>query len=162
MVLFKGDYRYAGNEEKNNYSNFLIRITAWLIDFTIVFGSLIFIKLIPDGTNAITSLLFYNKPIDDYILNYWVIQIAMVVVVFWLYFALMESLSTQGTVGKMIVGIKVVNEEEEKLSFANSSGRFFLQLISLCLLGIGHIFVLFTERKRAVHDILSRSIIIKR
>ncbi|GIO25852.1 RDD family protein [Ornithinibacillus bavariensis] len=161
-MIVEKDYQFSGDKEVLNYSSIWNRLVAWLIDIVIVFFSIFFIKLIPDGVNAITSLLFYSRPVDEYYINYWVIQITIVVVVFWLYFALMESLSTQGTIGKMIAGIKVVNEEEEKISFANASGRFFLQLVSLCLLGIGHLLALFFKNKQTLYDMLSKCVVIKR
>lgn len=153
---------YILDGENTNYASFWQRLVAWLVDTVLIFLTLFFLKFIPDGASSITKLLFYSRPVDEYVTNYWVIQIAIVFVAFWLYYALLESLATQGTVGKMLLNIKVVNEDGEKLSFSHASARFFLQLASLCLLGIGHLFALFSEKRQAIHDMISKCEVVKR
>jgi uncharacterized RDD family membrane protein YckC len=153
------DFNYK-EEEKTNYAIIWKRVVAWIVDTVIVISSLFFTKLIPDGAMAITSLFFADQPVEEYLFNYWVIELTIVLLVFWLYYALMECLATQATVGKMLFKIKVVNEEGEKISFLNASGRFLLHTLSLILLGTGHLFAIFTKRKQAVHEILSKSEVI--
>ncbi|WP_010098581.1 RDD family protein [Ornithinibacillus scapharcae] len=161
--MLSGDnIHFIDDEEGSVYASFWQRLAAWLIDTALVLLSLFFIGFIPDGAMAINSLLFDSRPIDEYVTNYWVIQIAIVIFSFSLYYALMESFGTQGTVGKMILKIKVVNEDGEKISFSHALGRFFLQLASLCLLGIGHLFAVFTENRQTVHDMISKSEVVRR
>ena len=80
----------------------------------------------------------------------------------WLYYAIMESSNAQGTVGKIIIGIKVTGLHGEKISFTKATGRYFGKIISAIILFIGYIMAGFTEKKQALHDILSSCIVVNR
>ena len=82
-------------------------------------------------------------------------------VVFWFYFALMESSERGATIGKMVVGLRVVTEQGQRLSFANATGRYFAKFISTLILGIGFIMIAFTERKRGLHDMIASTLVVK-
>jgi len=85
----------------------------------------------------------------------------LVTILQWLYFALMESSKHQGTVGKMVLKIKVTDEKGERISFARATGRYFGKIISGMILMIGYIMAGFTEKKQALHDILASCYVIK-
>ena len=82
----------------------------------------------------------------------------------WLYKACMESSSKQGTIGKIVLGLKVVKSDGTKLSFGRASGRYFLMnffsclgivgLVSFCMAG-------WTEKKQTLHDMATGTIVIK-
>jgi uncharacterized RDD family membrane protein YckC len=46
----------------------------------------------------------------------------------WLYYALLESGTRQGTVGKMAVGLFVSNLDGQRISFSQASGRFWSKI----------------------------------
>lgn len=71
-----------------------------------------------------------------------------------LYFSLMESSSNQGSVGKMALGIKVVDAQGTRLTFGHALGRWFAAALSYLTLYIGFIIAGFTERKQALHDLV--------
>ncbi|MCD4682029.1 MAG: RDD family protein [Bacteroidales bacterium] len=79
----------------------------------------------------------------------------------WLYFALMESSKYQGTVGKMVLKIKVTDEAGNRISFARATGRYFGKIISGMILMIGYIMAGFTEKKQALHDMMASCYVIK-
>lgn len=65
------------------------------------------------------------------------------------------------TIGKMAVGIKVVNNNTfDRISYAKSIGRFFAYGISHLMFDVGFIVAGFTERKQAVHDIICDTVVI--
>lgn len=70
-----------------------------------------------------------------------------------LYYALLESSSSQATVGKMALGIKVVDRDGHRLSFPHALGRWFAAALSYITLYIGFLMAAFTERKQALHDL---------
>jgi uncharacterized RDD family membrane protein YckC len=70
----------------------------------------------------------------------------------WLYEAFMESSSYQGTLGKMIFGLKVTDLYGNRISFERATGRHFAKILSAMILGIGYLMVAFTERKQGLHD----------
>ena len=78
----------------------------------------------------------------------------------WIYFATMESSTKQGTLGKMALSIKVVDLNENRISFAQASGRHFGKIISTILLFIGYIMVAFTEKKQSLHDMMAGTLIV--
>src|SRR5262249_61917440 len=82
-------------------------------------------------------------------------------IVTWLYFALLESSPRGATVGKMVCGLRVVDEQGNRISFGRATGRFFAKIISGIILMIGYLMVAFTERKRGLHDIIAGTLVVK-
>ena len=80
----------------------------------------------------------------------------------WLYFAGMESSSNMGTIGKIIVGIKVVDEQGERISFLNATGRYFAKIISTAILFIGFIMAAYDVNRQALHDKLAKTFVINK
>lgn len=79
----------------------------------------------------------------------------------WLYYASMESSSSQATFGKQALGIKVTDLEGNPISFGRATGRYFGKLLSAIILLIGYLMALFTERKQALHDMLAGCVVVK-
>ncbi len=79
----------------------------------------------------------------------------------WLYYALLESGKHQATWGKRLLGIKIIGKDGQRIGFARASGRFFAKLLSYITLYIGFIMAGFTSRKRALHDIIAETYVVK-
>ena len=79
-----------------------------------------------------------------------------------LYFSLMESSRHQATLGKMALGIKVVNAHGGRLSFAHALGRWFAALLSYVTLYIGFLMAAFTGKKQALHDLVAGTFVVDR
>jgi uncharacterized RDD family membrane protein YckC len=56
------------------------------------------------------------------------------------------------TPGKMALGLKLVRSDGERLSAGRIIGRYFSEWLSAIILCIGYIMVAFDEEKRALHD----------
>ena len=65
------------------------------------------------------------------------------------------------TLGKMAVGLKVVNEDGSKVSTGRAFGRFFAELLSAMTCYIGYIIAAFDSEKRALHDHVCSTRVIK-
>jgi len=78
----------------------------------------------------------------------------------WLYFAFMESGVKQSTLGKRWLGMKVVNENGQRISFGLASGRFFAKNFLSGILLIGFLMALFTEKRQALHDKMAETLVI--
>lgn len=76
------------------------------------------------------------------------------------YFAGFHSSSSMATLGKMAIGIKVVRSNGERISFLRGVGRYFALIVSGITLCIGFFMAGFTERKRALHDMLCDTIVV--
>jgi uncharacterized RDD family membrane protein YckC len=82
--------------------------------------------------------------------------------VWWLYYALMESSGKQATLGKMALGIKVVDRQGARVSFARATGRHFAKLLSGMIMMIGYMMAGFTSRKQALHDMVAGCLVVNR
>ena len=83
-----------------------------------------------------------------------------VLILGWLYYALMESSSRQATLGKMALGIIVTDTEGQRVSFARATGRHFGKIVSGIILDIGYIMIAFTEKKQGLHDIMANCLVV--
>jgi uncharacterized RDD family membrane protein YckC len=82
-------------------------------------------------------------------------------IISWLYFALFESSRLRGTPGKRALGLAVVDLNGQRISFGRASGRYFAKILSGLILGIGYIMAAFSEKKRALHDRLAETYVIR-
>ena len=81
-------------------------------------------------------------------------------VLYWLYNALMESSAKQATLGKMAMGIKVVDEQGQRITFLRATGRAFGKWLSSIILYIGFLMAGATRRKQALHDIICSTLVV--
>jgi uncharacterized RDD family membrane protein YckC len=168
-------YSYAATMQPPShlvYAGFWIRFAAYFLDglilgipMTILSAGIGFIYGIIVGMNHSGAKTSFTN--DDGTLNvsFVLFELAIMtfsMIVYWLYFALQESSSTQATVGKRIVGVKVTNLEGQRIGFGQASGRYFGKIISGMTLLIGYIMAGFTERKQALHDMLAGTLVVKR
>lgn len=134
------------------YGGFWIRVVAYIIDAVIlgIAGSVIFFAM-----GGMENLQPDHRPSFASLPN------LISLIIGWLYFALMESSERGATPGKMAVGLRVVTDQGQRLSFANATGRYAAKFISAILLCIGFIMVAFTDKKRGLHDMMARTLVIK-
>jgi uncharacterized RDD family membrane protein YckC len=85
----------------------------------------------------------------------------LMIMVFWLYWATMESSPWQATLGKRIFGLVVVDLTGKRISFARATGRYFAKVLS-SLFFIGFIMAAFTARKQALHDMLASTLVVSK
>jgi uncharacterized RDD family membrane protein YckC len=78
----------------------------------------------------------------------------------WMYYAVMESSSSQGTIGKMILGVRVTDINGQRISFLRATGRFFGKILSTLILYVGFLFPLFTSKKQTLHDMLAGCVVV--
>lgn len=86
---------------------------------------------------------------------------------FWLftaifYYILMEGGPTQGTLGKMALGMKVTDLQGNRISYLRSTGRYFARIISGVTLLIGYVMCAFHPRKQCLHDIICGTLVLSR
>lgn len=79
----------------------------------------------------------------------------------WLYFSLMESSSSQGTVGKIVCGLRVTDTQGRRISFGRATGRYFAKILSALILLIGYLMVGWTRQKRGLHDFIAGTLVVR-
>ncbi|HZY78907.1 MAG TPA: RDD family protein [Cyclobacteriaceae bacterium] len=137
---------------KMEYAGFWIRFVAafidgivlgvvnWIIGFALIGGSL-----------SLQDPFALGGGIAAYYLVSWAIRGA--------YFSFFESSERQATLGKMAVGIKVADENGQRLTFANALGRWASAFISWAILMIGFIMAGFDAKKQALHDKIAKTVV---
>jgi len=86
--------------------------------------------------------------------------ILVIVVLQWLYYALMESSNKQATLGKLALGIIVTDMDGRRVTFGRATGRYFGKFLSGLILSIGYIMAGFTEKKQALHDLIASCLVV--
>jgi len=69
-----------------------------------------------------------------------------------LYYILMMAGKSQGTIGMLAMGIKIVRPDGAKISYKQSIGRYFASWISGLILMVGYLMAVWDEEKRTLHD----------
>jgi uncharacterized RDD family membrane protein YckC len=143
------------------YGGFWIRLLAHLLDHVIlsaVAAPLFFIMVLPSIIRIAHEAEQNQEPSPEMIVaivSSIFVYIALAFVGQWLYEALLTSSSWQGTIGKRVLRLKVVDEAGNRIGFGRATGRFFAKILSSMFFCIGFIMIGFTERKTGLHDMLA-------
>lgn len=78
------------------------------------------------------------------------------------YYSLMESSPRQATVGKIVMGLAVADEQGNRISFQRAAMRYLAKYLSAAIFMIGFIMVAFTEKKQGLHDKLVNTIVLRK
>lgn len=76
------------------------------------------------------------------------------------YFVILESSEDQGTIGKQVTHLRVVDENGARISIKRAIGRYFGKFIS-SILAIGYIMAAFTDKKQALHDKMANCYVVR-
>lgn len=141
------------------YAGFWIRFAASLID-GIIIGIPICIIAFILGIFSMATATDVNT--DVYEQSQIILIIFLYVGAFMisvLYYAGMHASKWQGTLGKMIVGIKVTDLNGRRISFGRALGRWFAMILS-GILYIGYIMAAFTQKKQSLHDMIAGTVVV--
>lgn len=137
---------HLGTPEKAAfYAGFWDRTWALLID-----GSLLFICLLPFdvafGTSLVTARA--NRPHTEEFL---------VALIFCLYSAFLDSSKRRATLGKRALGIAVMDQAGDRISFRQALLRSALLLIAFPL---GCLLIPLKRNRQALHDLLADTLVV--
>ncbi|MCX2525198.1 RDD family protein [Larsenimonas rhizosphaerae] len=145
------------------YAGFWRRAVAFFIDFSLLMGGTTLVSvftlftfiffLSPDYSVALEQVTYTmaNKPYISPLIH---------ATVFWLYFAGYESSKRQATIGKLVMGLKVCTLDGHRIGFGRASARHFSKYLSGLLLMVGYLMGAFTKKKQALHDKMTRCVVI--
>ena len=90
------------------------------------------------------------------------ILVVVMIVVAWLYEALLTSSAQGATWGKQAMGLRVLRGDGARLSFGRATARYFSKSIITPLLPlfIGYLLAAFTRRKQALHDFIADTVVV--
>jgi uncharacterized RDD family membrane protein YckC len=143
------------------YAGFWLRLVAYVIDAIILgivgviaffplFRANIHVFMAQNPWEVYTSM---SRPLFAFRL--------LALMLSWIYYASMESSTWQATLGKKILGLRVMDLAGNRITFARASGRFFGKILSGMILGIGFLMAGFTARKQALHDMLAGCLVLR-
>jgi uncharacterized RDD family membrane protein YckC len=159
-------------ENKNeNYAGFWIRFVAFLID-SVIINTIMWVLIFPllGAIGMSFATLEELENLDQLDIDA-VLPIVLSVIpaitivnllITWLYYALLQSGPRQATVGKMAIGVIVIDADGGRMSFARASLRYFSKIISSAIMMIGYIMAGFTAKKQALHDIIANTYVVKK
>jgi len=81
--------------------------------------------------------------------------------VLWLYRAGFEASRKQATPGKLAMGLKVTDEQGNRMSFGRATVRSLAKIISGVFGNLGFILVGLTKRKQGLHDMLAKTLVVR-
>jgi uncharacterized RDD family membrane protein YckC len=131
-----------------NYAGFWIRFVAYLIDTVVIYAVIFAVMAIFGMGGGFTDPS--SVDMSSFALIYVVLFIGVIG-----YFIGMESSAKQATLGKMAVGIKVGDEQGNRISAGKAAGRFFGKILSGLILYIGYMMAGWDPKKQALHDKLA-------
>ena len=122
------------------YSGFFRRFVASIIDIFVIILFIVFVQFIL----GIMDGLFFN---------------IVIFLVVWSYFALQESSTRKGTVGKQAMNLIVTDLDGNKISFTQATKRFLGKFLAAVPFFAGFLLIFFTKKKQALHDIIAKTLV---
>ena len=95
------------------------------------------------------------------ILDEFTVSLVLLIII-WLYYALLESSPWQASVGKRIMGLKVVDKRGRRLTFGKATKRLLSRLVTNFTFYFGFFTAAFDKHKETLHDKMSKSVVIKK
>lgn len=134
------------------YSGAFRRLFAFMIDCVVIIGAYMLLALI------LGFAVFSSPLLALPMFGLW--YFGGMFCFAWLYFAIFESSKWQATVGKRVLGLKVVDLEGNRVGFWRATARYFSKLLSRFILMIGFLMIFWTKKKQALHDKIASTLVI--
>ena len=148
---------------EDNLASFWWRLLAFIIDFVLlsfvvdfVIATLVSKGIISNILNFTSVQSFRKLPANDFL-----IMEATVYGIFIIYNTICDASTMQGSLGKKICKIVVVDQDGMGLSFPTALFRSFGKAVSMFLYGLPALSILWSEYRQALHDYLAGSYVVK-
>lgn len=127
------------------YAGFWSRVAALIVDNAIltILGIALLIAAASVGAEAVA-----------------IANLALFLIAF-LYWPLMECSERQATLGKQLLGIQVTDANGARLTFVRSLLRNLAKIISSLPFGLGFLLAAFTARRQALHDLITKCLVVR-
>ena len=124
---------------QKRYGGFWLRVVAYFLDGILLLIAQLILMQVVDSQVQLAGLNF---------------------LIGWFYFAGLESMAG-ATLGKMVLGMSVTDEQGNNISFLCATGRYFAKIISGLLLCIGYLMVAWDGQKQGLHDKIAGTLVVK-
>ncbi|MAJ50661.1 MAG: hypothetical protein CMB82_03470 [Flammeovirgaceae bacterium] len=155
-----------------NYASFGLRLLAYILDaFILQFLQIIVITpfLLSLGFDFVDVPIDWAHELYDDVffkdLELWIDQAKPLIIAGFitqtLYFSLLESSHLQASLGKLALGIKVVDQRGERLDFLYCLVRNMSKFLSSLIFMLGYLMAAVTKNKQALHDLVAGSYVVR-
>ena len=135
------------NLENAHYAGFWIRVVAYILDVLILSPLLII-------TLFVISLKFSLEPTIMSLL------ISVITLILWGLYEIIMVGKKGATLGKMVIGAKIVKDNGDEIDMNSSAIRFAGKIVNNFTIYIGYIMVAFTGKKQGLHDMMAQTYVI--
>lgn len=125
-------------------------------------GFMIDTILLITGATFFYYLLTDNSKFDRLDVFIQLFILILPIIICWLYFTLFESSRIQATLGKLAMGLAVIDYNGQRISFGKANGRFFAKVLSAIIVFGGFLMIAFNNKKQGLHDIIASTLVVKR
>jgi uncharacterized RDD family membrane protein YckC len=134
----------------NRYAGFFRRFIAFIIDALVL--RMILIVLLGYWSDVDVDMFSFGNLFNR--------NTIIVEIIIMIYFVLCESSSWQATLGKKLLGIKVVTEGYGRPTVRTAAIRYVAKYLSDIFL-LGFIWVIFDDKKQGWHDKIAATYVIR-
>lgn len=142
---------------ENKYAGFWIRLISCWIDYLVILTGLAII--------GVVSGIFISENAIEHLPRVLggVIAAFLVIIYPALYFSFMDASKYQATLGRMALGLKVVNGENNRISFHKALLRNILKMMTLLIppLYLTFIVLAVSKRKQSLYDKAAGTFVIR-
>ncbi|WP_291403008.1 RDD family protein [Daejeonella sp.] len=128
-----------------------VRLLAVIIDYFIIFAIYCVIALI--------IVLFLEE--RELKIKVSLAGLAIIPIVKLVYSIIMEASARQGTWGKVLMGLRICDEQGNPISFARALARNLSKIISTGTLGLGYLMGFFNKKQQCLHDLIAGTLVVK-
>jgi len=150
---------------QGQYAGFVSRLVAYVIDLLVVIATIIIVGITADLilrffrlSEIIDTLLTSGNALGDALrfLTY----LGSIAFISFSYFVLIWTFTAGQSVGKVIMGVRIVPIDGTKITIWRSIVRYVAFLFSAILLFLGLLWVLISDNRQGWHDKVARTYVI--
>lgn len=146
----------------SNFAGFGNRLVAQIIDSLIVGFAVSIIAMPIFGFSIFQSTMNDNSDISTILAGLSILPIVLFAFVApVIYEVLMISSPRQATLGKILMKIKVVDEQGLKLTLGAAIGRTLIKYVSSQICFLLWLWPLFNDQEQALHDIIVKDYVVR-
>lgn len=146
---------YLGLKHQNTLPQYFagldVRLLAVIIDYFLIFAIYCVIALI--------IVLFLEEKETKIMVA--LAGLTIIPIIKFFYSIWMESSARQGTWGKVLMGLKICDEQGNPITFSRSLVRNLSKIISSSTLGIGYLIGFFNKKQQCLHDLIAGTLVVK-
>jgi uncharacterized RDD family membrane protein YckC len=154
---------------QGQYAGFISRFIAIIVDILLVSAVLLIVSLgatlilqffhLDNLFSTAISSLAQGRPFLDDLLRI-LAGLGSFYFVFFLYYIVLHTVSGGLTIGKALMGVRVVRMDGIPLTIGRSTRRYFTFLLAALPLFLGLLWVIIDDRRQGWHDKLSHTCVI--